>query len=508
MHNKNLFLIIICIATVIYYVPMIKAPLNPYDEAVILVGAERVLKGQIPYKDFLTVYGPGQVYTLAALFKLFGTSVTVERIYDIVIKSFLSILVFVIIRLLSSNKTAIVGWVMSLIWIEYCSNHAYPVYPAVLFMFICIYSLLCYMKQGRLYYIVIGAISVVFAIVFRHDLGGLAAIAIALPLLSRKITGTQKLWTPLIIYITTGVIAALPVIIYFYLNSDIEAIINDLILIPIDMVGIQQKLPYPDLSRWNLPFFIFPLVLLIGLISFFILRKRKMDNTLAYGILFISLVGIAFLNQVWGRSDTIHLMPSALASIILSPILFHTYSKMLTQSTRLYTLFFISFVIFFGITLSKPIDRKFQSLPSNYKIEVVNPDIERAKYPFIPSDYKKVVSYIKDNTSRDDYIYVGVKNHDQLVFNDAIFYFLAERNYSTKYHELNPGHTTTLKIQKEMVGELQDKKPRIVVLATRYRTEPNPSSIDTKIDVLDNYIASNFELKETYGLFEIWIRKI
>jgi len=513
MNKKNLFIIILFVITAMYYLPIVKSPLAPYDEAVILVGAERVLKGQIPYKDFLTVYGPGQVYTLAGFFKVFGISVTVERVYDITIKSLLSLFIFLVIRMLSSNKTAIVGWAISLIWIEYSHSHAYPVYPAVLFTFICIYFLLFYMKQDRMYYVVLGAVSIVIAILFRHDLGGLAAIAIAIGLFLQKTMSANKSWTPLITYVLAGVIAASPVVIYFLLHSDIESIINDLILIPMNMSST-QKLPYPPLTRWNLPFFVFPLVPLVGIITFFILRKRKMDNTIVYGILLISLVGIVFFNQLRWRSDTVHLLPVALVGILLSPILLHSFSRVLLLTPWLpdcrqasYVLLFMLFVIFFGITLSKPISRKIQSLPGIYTIKVVNPDIERAKYPFIDLDIKKVTSYIKKNTSKDDYIYVGVKNHDQLVFNDAIIYFLAERNCATKYHELDPGHTTTLKIQKEMVEELEDKKPRLVVLATRVRLEPNPSSIDTKVDVLDNYIATNFELKEAYGLLEIWMRK-
>ena len=507
MNKKILFLIILLIINAAYYLPIMKSPLAPYDEGVIIVGAERVMKGQVPYKDFLTVYGPAQIYTLAALFKTFGITTTVERIYDIAIKSLLSLFIFLIIRLLSSNKTAIVGWIMSLVWIEYSYFHAYPVYPAILFTFICIYCLLLHMKQDNLFYVVLGAVSMVCAILFRHDLGGLAAVAIALVLLLQKIMGRQKSWSPLICYIATGVITAMPAIIYFVVASDIEAIFNDLILIPLDMVGTQQRLPYPPLSRYNLPFFVFPFVLLAGVITFFISLKGKMGNTVVYGILLISLVGIVFINQLWGRSDTIHLLPVALAGILLAPILFHVLSSMLSLNSRLYWVFFVLFIITFAITLSKPINKKMLFLPNNYNIAVVNPDIERAKYPFIPQDYKKVVSYIKKYTSKDDYIYVGVKNHDQFVFNDAIFYFLSERKSATKYHELNPGHTTTLEIQEEMVEEIRTTSTRLIVLAERYRKEANPSGIDTKIDLLDNYIFNNYEFKEKYGLFEIWMKK-
>jgi hypothetical protein len=504
--KKYLIIFILLIITAIYYLPIIKSPLAPFDESVILVGADRIVKGQIPYKDFLTIYGPAQINILATLFKLFGVSVTVERIYDIIIKSFLSIIIFLIIRRLASNKTAIIGWVMSLIWIEYTYFHVYPVYPAALFTFISVYFLLFHMEQEKTSYVVLSAISIVIAILFRHDLGGLAALVIAIFLLLRKQISKQNSWSPLIYYVATGVITSVPVIVYFIIYSDIDAALNDLIYYPMSIPG-QQGLPYPALSRWNLPFYVFPSVLLIGLLTFIMLIKQKKINTTAYGVLLISLVGIVFCNQLWGRSDISHLIPSSLAAILLSPILMHTLSKIISQSSRFYAFIFILFIIFFGITLSKPIEKKFQLLPRNYSISVINPDIKRAKYAFIAQDIKDAVSFIQRNTTIDEYIYVGVKNHDNLVMNDPIFYFLAERNCATKYHELSPGHVTTSKIQNEMVNELKNTNTSLVVLAPRYSNEPNISATDTKIDILDNYISSNFKLRKTFGIYEIWTRK-
>jgi len=505
--NKNkLIIIILLLATTIYYIPIIKSPLAPFDEAVILVGADRVVKGQVPYKDFLTIYGPAQIYTLATLFKLFGVSVTVERVYDIIIKSFLSIIIFLIIRRLSSTKAAFLGWAISLIWIEYTYFHVYPVYSAALFTFISVYFLLSHIEQGKMSYVVYSAISIVIAILFRHDLGGLAALVITGTLILRKRLNKQTSWSPPIYFSVTGVIAALPVIIWLIIYSDINAALHDLILYPLSIPG-QQGLPYPALSRWNLPFYVFPSVLIVGMLTFVMRIKQNKIDTTSYGILLISLVGIVFCNQLWGRSDISHLIPSSLAAILLAPVLLHTLSKTISDSSRFYASVFILFIIFFGITLSKPIQKKLQRLPQNYNITVINPDIKRAKYAFIHHDIKDAVSFIQKNTTPDEYIYCGVKNHDNLVFNDPIFYFLAERNSATKYHELSPGHVTTTKIQNEMVEELKKTNASLVVLSPRYSNEPNISAIDVQIDILDEYIADNFELRETYGIYEIWTRK-
>ena len=52
-----------------------------------LVAAMRVAAGQIPHRDFYAIYGPGQFYVLAGLFKLFGQTILIERIVDLIFRS-------------------------------------------------------------------------------------------------------------------------------------------------------------------------------------------------------------------------------------------------------------------------------------------------------------------------------------------------------------------------------------------------------------------------------------
>jgi hypothetical protein len=49
------------------------------DEGVILQGAERVLAGQVLYRDFFSFYTPGSFYWMAFLFRIFGNSMLVAR---------------------------------------------------------------------------------------------------------------------------------------------------------------------------------------------------------------------------------------------------------------------------------------------------------------------------------------------------------------------------------------------------------------------------------------------
>jgi hypothetical protein len=49
------------------------------DEGIALQGAERILRGEVPYRDFFSFYTPGSFYLVAFLFRIFGDSLVVAR---------------------------------------------------------------------------------------------------------------------------------------------------------------------------------------------------------------------------------------------------------------------------------------------------------------------------------------------------------------------------------------------------------------------------------------------
>jgi hypothetical protein len=247
-----------------------------------------------------------------------------------------------------------------------------------------------------------------------------------------------------------------------------------------------------------------------GVITSIILIKRKKEDTGAYTLFLVSFIGLLFFDRIRMRPDNAHLLPVALTGILLAPILLYTLSRELSLVSWKKNVVYVLFIAVFGITLSKPVEviTMILSRTNGYIVKNVNPDIDRAKYQYVSEDIKNAVSYIKMNTLNDDYIYVGVKNHDRFIFNDLLIYFLADRNYASRYHALNPGVQTTFKVQNEMINEFKKNSPRLIVLGSRTWNELNLSGVDTKVDLLDNYISANFELKKTYGPYEIWMVRL
>jgi hypothetical protein len=59
---------------------LMRAPGPPMEEGFMLVFPEEVLRGAIPNRDFLHLYGPGSLWVLAAMFKVFSTTLWTERV--------------------------------------------------------------------------------------------------------------------------------------------------------------------------------------------------------------------------------------------------------------------------------------------------------------------------------------------------------------------------------------------------------------------------------------------
>ncbi|MDH7569343.1 MAG: hypothetical protein QHJ73_07130, partial [Armatimonadota bacterium] len=55
------------------------------DEGHVAVGAERILAGEVPYRDFFELITPGSLYLYAATFRVFGTSVETLRFFTAVV---------------------------------------------------------------------------------------------------------------------------------------------------------------------------------------------------------------------------------------------------------------------------------------------------------------------------------------------------------------------------------------------------------------------------------------
>ena len=44
--------LVLFVVSAVCYLPILQMPLNVYDEGIVLAGADRILRGDVPYRDF------------------------------------------------------------------------------------------------------------------------------------------------------------------------------------------------------------------------------------------------------------------------------------------------------------------------------------------------------------------------------------------------------------------------------------------------------------------------
>lgn len=123
-------LVLLFLFSIISLVISMGRGVNAYDEGIVLVGAARVVAGDLIHRDFYANYGPGQFYVLSALFSLFSPTVLVERGWDLAIKAGTTIICYVITGQLAGRFLASLVYLASLIWLASVGFYGYPVYPA------------------------------------------------------------------------------------------------------------------------------------------------------------------------------------------------------------------------------------------------------------------------------------------------------------------------------------------------------------------------------------------
>ena len=300
-------------------------------------------------------------------------------------------------------------------------------------------------------------------------------------------------------------IVGLPILIFVVTNIGLSELINQLVLIPAEILSKYRSTPFPQLSVATAEFYVFPLILITGLVVSLlrIVRYKKVDQ-ITCGVFVISFLGMLLCNQVRVRSDIYHLLPAALFGIVLTPVLWALISNALTPNFRL--LMCALFILVLGPIFLDPAHSKIRSISTHYFELTRSNKLPRAGYARLNEDLTQVVLYIQMHTKEDDTIFVGVNNHDQFIINHPVVYYLSGRNYPTRYHQFDPGVSNTLSAQRTIVRELEESTTRIIILTKSYWYEENDTRFDLKVNLLDTYIEKNFELETIIGGYQIWNR--
>jgi hypothetical protein len=302
-----------------------------YDEGYLLDGVEKVMDGQLIYRDFHHTYAPGRFYLVAAAFKVFGKNLLVERYVFAFLQALKCMFAFLIVWEVTRSRLAFLAPLLVLI----APGPWHKVFFSSLGFLATYIVIVSYRRRPRILFTT-GAVLALCA-VFRQDVagfavvGGLAAIVIQGLTESRDATGSLRK----VLFLACGIAAiTLPFLLYFHMQGALKPMIHK---ITVDGMrdNLTNRIPYPGLGAetsigssylayvlpvrllFYLPFVAY--VLAGAAIVLRVWRRRRGHRTTSLVVLVVVSV-LAFNQSMW-RSDIGHLLQSMQYVYLLIPVI-------------------------------------------------------------------------------------------------------------------------------------------------------------------------------------------
>jgi hypothetical protein len=536
--QKIVTAVILFCLLLILFVP-IKTPFKIYDEGSVVFNSTRVMNDNVPYKDFWAIYPPGQFYTLATLFRIFGTTLFVVRIYDTIIRFIIVVCIYFIAKKIANRSMALLVSIFSTLLLASARFYAYPVFPSMALVLLSFLSLFEYINTFRRHWLVLSGMLTGMAILFRWDIGLYSFISIIISIVlfeSFHVDGGLKssdnlflVKTRLLMILSGGtLLVVIPFYGYWCLRSGFNNFWSQVVIfpalvlrdlrwkpypsiipppIPLNQGLLGIRINFPKLLNWlhfYLPIFVYCIAIFYGIFLFF--KKRVSFNMQFFITTSLLILGILLFAQALSRYDDIHILPSLIiAFLILISLVYHLWLNLHNLVIKYFLFLILTMLIF--LNFISPIRGLFYTV-NNFSPFGCYSNIEKAGCVYIRRDQELAVEYITAHTKGGESIFVGNKRHDIIFTNDIGFYFLANRLCATKYHDLFPGVATTRAIQEEIVRDVESKNVNWIILFNESESgEPNSSSINSSVHFLDDFIHSEYSKIAEFGSYEIWTKR-
>lgn len=516
----------------------IKTPLKYNDEGFAVFNAVRVMDGDVPFKDFWSVYPPGQAYALAAVFQVFGTTLLVARIYDTALRFLIVIALYLISRKITTRGAALLACVVATIFLANSSFYSYPAFPALAFGLLGFWGVLKQADNGRRRWLAAGGALIGFASFFRWDFALYICIGALVEIVLDHVSRNRRKEHPaaeriisvgcrVTVFLGSLIATVLPFYGYVLFRSGINELWEQVVIFPATVLHQTRWRPYPPIIprriasaiaagaferayRRIVPWLQFYVPLAgyaaaLGHYGLMGIRKRMSFNTQEVTVIAAAVIGLLLFAQALSRYDFIHVMPTSIISAIIIIYLFKLILNYIDVNIAKYLITFLMFVfgcMYMGLPAKTLIDSC-----RGYLLTNCYSTLWTASCVYINKNHEDAIKYIKNNVYKGESIFVGNTRHDIIFGNDVSFYFLSECPCVTKYHMLHPGVATTYTVQKDIVYDIELKETRFIVLVDYpVRNEPNASSTSSGVHLLDKYIRSNYLRVAEFGNYGIWKR--
>ena len=515
-----IFAVILLILSFFYLLIGYQFALNEgfFDEGLTVYGATRILNGDMPYRDFWSLYAPGEFYLLAGIFKLFGASIVVERIATVAIEALFACFVYLLVKKFIFSYSALAVWMLTLAWLRVRMPYSRPMTTALLFFAIASLGMANFIFTKKLRWLVVSGVFTGITALFRQDIGFYLSISTFLTISAlryHEIYTHKKAWllwikksfSAYIVYCLGVVLIIAPMIFYFISKAAVSNFVSSAIIFPIKVYPKVRYLSFPNMLIFYLPLLIFFIIIIY--LTFY-MKGNEIKLQKKWLILFCLFCGIFFFNYSRMRFDMRHLLPTMIPAIILlgflASIIMDKFYVRYRQSLKLIiNLVGLILLVVAIIPKAKVLFEHIQHPGPELKLSRARGCYDQMEFSI---DQQAAIQYIQERTSFNEKIFVGNLRYDRIVMNDIMFYFLSERHSATVYHELHPGLVTTKDVQEKIIKDIKKSGVRYIVCWTGdgKNVEANESNKSSGITELEDFIQRNFKLIRKFKSYLILYR--
>lgn len=488
------------------------------------ISALRVLDGQVPYRDFWTIYAPGSIYVTAAAFAVFGRNLIVSNLLGIFVSS---LAVAVYHRVVARVAPGFAAFASAFLLAAAFYNTGYHLGlttfpPAILFLLLGVGKLADFAEDGKRPKLLLTGILFGLCTLFKHDVGAYACLAGAITLVFAPLTSqhsTIRSRAGLIMLLAASVLAMILPFMATFLFLAKKDLVQDLIVFPLRDFPWAREESFPGIVpeadprgglftvRGYMIWAICNFPLFTTLISLpFLWRIRKRFARSQAALVVFSIAAFPFFwyaahVQINTHPNTL----TALAALLGS-------AAWVRRSFRPRPLAAAIVIIWGLVLLAEPVYKLQQQVRLGLKgvnlPHLVGIRAEASQTISI----QKLAQSMEHAAPPDRPILVLSSRNDVLIYCEGAPYWLSDRKIVTRHHELHPGVTDTETVQQEMLHDISEGALPVVVREHRFSNsvlDQAKISLQQRLPVgatlLDEWVKNNYRGGSAFGMYEVMI---
>jgi hypothetical protein len=506
-----------------------------------------VLRGEVPYRDFWTIYAPGHFYLLALLFGVFGTHLLVETVAASLVCAAAVCACYWLVYNLFGRLLDALFCALILLAVLYNSPFfkylgSYP--PSILLILIALSLIVLYYRRERLGFLGAAGLATGALTVFKHDVGGYTAIAtlgglVVYHLLRGPGTGAGRraagrvgaaFLSSVAVYLAGLALIAIPVGLYFALVAGPD-MLRDLIVFPTTDFRYSRPERYPSIFRlrfdadtplttirnllhylnFALPFLMF----VLGLIATGVAVIKRKPLSAAMGMTFA--IAYLFHHVAAHVQVNTHIVSMSVYGVLLGLLFLDLTGRgfSLERPAGARVLVWGLAVVWLSSLAAVPAYEAWtRRNEKTAELTLVKASGIRLP-PHRVRELAELSAFVSAHVAPHEKLFVGLHRHDTLIIGNVMLYFVLDRASATRYHELHPAITDTAPVQREMIRDIREENIPLII---RERIFPDETLERWKKNFLkklpqigatdlDEFIRANYVKVRQFGPHEVWLRR-